>query len=61
MDDASTSDMKLRIGYYDDSKSKGGTTRYFVDLINGLDRTEFDPTFFAPFDYHWHQELREMG
>jgi glycosyltransferase involved in cell wall biosynthesis len=53
--------MKLRIGYYDDSKVNGGTTRYLFDLLNGLDREEFEPIFFAPVDYPWHEGLREVG
>jgi glycosyltransferase involved in cell wall biosynthesis len=53
--------LKLRIGYYDDSRVKGGTTRYLFDLIDGLDRDVFEPVFFAPANSCWHEDLRRLA
>jgi glycosyltransferase involved in cell wall biosynthesis len=53
--------VKLRIGYYDDTRVKGGTTRYLFDLLDGLDRDMFEPVFFAPANYCWHEDLRRIA
>lgn len=51
---------KVRIGYFDDSSKFGGTTRYLLDLIKGLDRAAFEPVFFSPAFREWHEELRKL-
>ena len=52
--------MRIRIGYFDDSTGKGGTTRYLFDLVRGLDRDAFEPVFFSPVAREWHEELRQL-
>jgi glycosyltransferase involved in cell wall biosynthesis len=49
------------IGYYDDSQNLGGTTRYLLNLISGIDRSEFDLVFFAPRPQEWHGKLVAAG
>lgn len=53
--------MKLRVGYFDDSRKKGGTTRYLFDLIQGLDRARFEPVFYSSATRPWHDELLRLG
>src|SRR5260370_20760365 len=48
------------IGYYDDSKRRGGTTRYLVELLGALNRERFQPVFFAPQGRDWHADLRAL-
>jgi glycosyltransferase involved in cell wall biosynthesis len=52
---------KYVIGYYDDSKSPGGTTRYLLTLLSGLNRDEFQPVLFALEDRAWHQDAAALG
>jgi glycosyltransferase involved in cell wall biosynthesis len=52
---------KYVIGYYDDSKSPGGTTRYLLTLLSGLDRDEFQPILFALEDRAWHEDAAAQG
>ncbi len=53
--------MKKTIGFYDDSRDPGGTTRYLFNLISGLDRNEFELVFFAPHLRPWHKDLAAAG
>jgi glycosyltransferase involved in cell wall biosynthesis len=53
--------MKKTIGFYDDSQGPGGTTRYLLNLISGLDRSEFDLVFLAPHARSWHSDLVAAG
>lgn len=48
------------IGFYHDSIG-GGTTRYLMEVLSGLDRRRFGPVFFAPRTRDWHADLREAG
>lgn len=48
------------IGYYDDGASRGGTTRYLMELLEALDRQRFQPVFFAPQERDWHADLRAL-
>jgi glycosyltransferase involved in cell wall biosynthesis len=52
---------KYVIGYYDDSKSPGGTTRYLLTLLSGLNRDEFEPILFALVDRAWHKDAAALG
>jgi glycosyltransferase involved in cell wall biosynthesis len=49
------------IGYYDDSQGAGGTTRYLLELLEGLDRREFQPVFLAPAWRPWQRAMLERG
>lgn len=49
------------IGYYDDSRGSGGTTRYLMELLRALDRSRFHPVFFAREPADWHDGLRDIG
>ncbi|HEX2569633.1 MAG TPA: glycosyltransferase family 4 protein [Polyangia bacterium] len=49
------------IGYYDDSQGAGGTTRYLLELLEGLDRREFRPVFLAPVWRPWQRAMLERG
>jgi glycosyltransferase involved in cell wall biosynthesis len=49
------------IGYYDDSFGPGGTTRYLLSLVSGLDRRRFRPVLFAPERRPWHVEAEAIG
>ena len=49
------------IGYYDDSKGPGGTTRYLLSLLAALDRDEFEPILFALEDRAWHKDVAALG
>lgn len=51
----------VTVGFYDESRSRGGTTRYLLDLLACLDRSRFEPNFFALSSYEWHQEIRDLG
>ena len=52
---------KIIIGYYDNSHSRGGTTRYLQELIGGLNRERFKPVFFTEKRQTWHEDLIAMG
>lgn len=52
---------KKIIGYYDDSQGAGGTTRYLLELLEGLDRQEFQPVFLAPARRPWQRVMLERG
>jgi glycosyltransferase involved in cell wall biosynthesis len=52
---------KYVVGYYDDSKSPGGTTRYLLTLLSGLDRDEFQPVLFALEHRTWHKDAAALG
>ena len=49
------------VGYYDASVGHGGTTRYLMELVGGLDRTRFQPIFFALKPRKWHDDLARQG
>lgn len=49
------------IGYYDNSRSRGGTTRYLLDVLDALDPLRFRPVFFSDGRYDWHIEMRNRG
>jgi len=50
-----------QIGFYDDSLGPGGTTRYLLELLDGLDRNTFHPVFFAVERLPWHDALVARG
>lgn len=52
---------KYVIGYYDESLGPGGTTRYLLTLLSGLDRDEFEPVLFALEDRAWHKDVAALG
>jgi len=52
---------RLTIGYYDESRGAGGTTRYLMELLRHLDQRRFRPVFFAPARASWHNDLRDLG
>jgi glycosyltransferase involved in cell wall biosynthesis len=45
------------IGYFDDGSGHGGTTRYLMELLQGLDRTVFHPVYFGFRPAWWHPQL----
>jgi glycosyltransferase involved in cell wall biosynthesis len=45
------------IGYFDDGSGHGGTTRYLMELLQGLDRTVFHPVYFGYRPAWWHPQL----
>jgi glycosyltransferase involved in cell wall biosynthesis len=45
------------IGYFDDGSGHGGTTRYLMELLQGLDRTIFHPVYFGFRPAWWHPQL----
>src|ERR1039457_5889361 len=45
------------IGYFDESRGLGGTTRYLLELLQGLDRSVFHAVFFALGPSPWHAQL----
>ena len=49
------------IGFYDDSAGFGGTSRYLLALLDGLDRSTFHPVFFALQRLPWHDALATRG
>lgn len=49
------------IGYYDESINESGTTRYLLELFKHLDRSRYDPVFFAVHKYKWHDKLSDLG
>src|SRR2546423_1277421 len=49
------------IGYFDDGRLRGGTGRYLAEIIGALDRTRFQPVFFAPCSRPWHDDLGRLG
>jgi glycosyltransferase involved in cell wall biosynthesis len=49
------------IGYYDESKGPGGTTRYLLTLLAGLNRDEFQPVLFGLSDRAWHRDAAALG
>lgn len=49
------------IGFFDDSVGPGGTTRYLLTILAGLDRDRFHPVFFAPTKREWHEEMEKLG
>ena len=49
-----------RIGYFDDGELRAGTGRYLAEIIGALDRTRFEPLFFAPRAHPWHDDLRRL-
>jgi glycosyltransferase involved in cell wall biosynthesis len=51
----------VTLGFYDESRSRGGTTRYLLDLLACLDRNRYEPVFFALNSYDWHQDLLDLG
>ena len=50
-----------QIGFYDSSLGPGGTTRYLLELLDGLDRNTFHPIFFALERRPWHDALVARG
>ncbi|MGC4044601.1 MAG: glycosyltransferase family 4 protein [Armatimonas sp.] len=51
----------FKIGYYDDSASPGGTTRYLLEILRCLDRSRFHPVFFATDPSRaWYSVLRDL-
>jgi glycosyltransferase involved in cell wall biosynthesis len=52
---------KYVIGYYDESKGPGGTTRYLLTLLAGLNQDEFQPVLFALEDRAWHKDAVALG
>jgi glycosyltransferase involved in cell wall biosynthesis len=52
---------RIRIGYYDESVSYGGTTRYLTSVVRGLDRSRYKVTLFAIDDRDWHADIRALG
>ena len=53
--------QKITIGYYDDTRSGGGTIRYLHELIGALNRNRFHPVLFAEQAQEWHKDLAQMG
>jgi glycosyltransferase involved in cell wall biosynthesis len=51
---------KITIGYFDDTMGRGGTARYFTEVLSALDRTQFSPVFFASKPQEWHSDLRSL-
>lgn len=52
--------VPVTLGFYDESRSRGGTTRYLLDLLACLDRSRYQPVFFALRPYEWHSDLRAL-
>ena len=50
----------VTLGFYDESRSRGGTTRYLLDLLSCLDRDRYRPVFFGMRSYEWHDDLRKL-
>src|SRR5260221_10589075 len=50
-----------RIGYYDDGELRAGTGRYLAEIIGALDRTRFQPLFFAACSRPWHDDLARLN
>ncbi len=50
----------VTLGFYDESRSRGGTTRYLLDLLACLDRRRYRPVFFALSPYEWHEDLKAL-
>jgi glycosyltransferase involved in cell wall biosynthesis len=53
--------MKKVIAFHDESGGLGGTTRYLLSLLGGIDRNEFDLIFFALRSAPWHERLVAGG
>jgi glycosyltransferase involved in cell wall biosynthesis len=49
------------IGYFDDGNGHGGTTRYLMELLQGLDRTVFHPVYYGFRPAWWHPQLVERN
>src|ERR1019366_8754992 len=45
------------IGYFDDSSGPSGTTRYLMELLEGLDRSVFRPVYYGFRPAAWHSQL----
>ncbi|SRR5579871_631484 len=49
------------IGYFDDGSGHGGTTRYLLELLTGLDRSIFHPVYYGFRPAWWHSKLVERN
>nr|WP_246385354.1 glycosyltransferase family 4 protein [Armatimonas rosea] len=52
-------EKKYIIGFHDESKGLGGTTRYLLELVDGLNRDKYYPVFFSTKSFPWHQLLKD--
>ena len=53
--------MSVRqIGYFDDGEFRAGTGRYLTEIIGALDRSRFQPVFFAPRRRAWHEDFDRL-
>jgi glycosyltransferase involved in cell wall biosynthesis len=52
---------RYTIGYFDDGSGHGGTTRYLIELLTGLDRDVFHPVYYGFRPAWWHTKLVERN
>jgi glycosyltransferase involved in cell wall biosynthesis len=52
-----TSRAPYSIGYFDDGSGHGGTTRYLMELLQGLDRAVYHPVYYGFRPAWWHPQL----